>query len=314
MVSRAQSAGGSPLARSSLRRRSRFWENVNAYLFIAPWLIGFIVLTGGPMLGSLGLAFAQWNLLTPPSFLGIENFREMVQDDLFWISLANTAYYTFIAVPAQLVAALLAALAVNVRLKTVNLYRTLLYLPSITPSVASALLWTWIFNPDFGIANAFLEFLHLPKSQWIYDPATAKPAFILMSIWGIGPQMIIFLAGLQSVPDALHEAAAIDGADWWDRFRFVTLPMLSPVIFFSVIVGIIGSFQVFNTSFIMTQGGPANATLFYVLYLYRKAWESLEMGYASALAWVLFLIILAFTLIQFRVGRLWVFYEGDLRQ
>jgi multiple sugar transport system permease protein len=261
----------------------------------------------------LGLAFTRWNLLTPPSFLGLDNFRDMVQDDLFWTSLANTAYYTVIAVPVQLAAALLAALAVNVRLKAVNVYRTLLYLPSITPSVASALLWTWIFNPDFGLANAFLELLHLPRSQWIYDPATAKPAFILLSIWGIGPQMIIFLAGLQSVPDTLHEAAAIDGANGWERFRFVTLPMLSPVIFFSVIVGIIGSFQVFNAAFIMTQGGPANATLFYVLYLYRKAWESLEMGYASALAWVLFLIILAFTLIQFRVGRIWVFYEGDLR-
>jgi multiple sugar transport system permease protein len=313
MVVRVRSDSGSRAMRSSLLRRPRFRENVNAYLFVAPWLIGFIVLTGGPMLGSLALAFAQWNLLTSPKFLGIGNFRDMIQDDLFWISLANTAYYTFIAVPVQLVAALLAALAVNVRLRTVNVYRTLLYLPSITPSVASALLWTWIFNPDFGLANAALSFLHLPTSQWIYDPITAKPAFILLSIWGIGPQMIIFLAGLQSVPDTLHEAAAIDGANWWDRFRFVTLPMLSPVIFFSVIVGIIGSFQVFNASFIMTQGGPANATLFYVLYLYRKAWESLEMGYASALAWVLFLIILAFTLIQFHVGRIWVFYEGDLR-
>lgn len=299
--------------RNSWFARPRFRENVDAYLLIGPWLIGFLVLAVLPMVGSALLAFSRWNLLNPPHFLGIANFQGMVNDDLFWISLANTAYYTVIAVPLQLLAALLAAMAVNVRLRTVNIYRTLLYLPSITPSVASALLWTWIFNPDFGLANAFLEALHLPRSQWLYDPAMAKPAFILMSIWGIGPQMIIFLAGLQSVPDSLHEAAAIDGANWWNRFRSVTLPMLSPVIFFSVIVGIIGSFQVFNASYIMTQGGPANATLFYVLYLYRKAWESLEMGYASALAWVLFLIILAFTLIQFRLGRAWVFYEGDLR-
>jgi multiple sugar transport system permease protein len=314
MAVQAQPNSIPPTGRGPFFVRPRFRENVNAFLFIAPWLIGFLVLTAGPMIGSLGLSFAQWNLLTPPTFLGLGNFTDMVQDELFWISLANTAYYTFIAVPLHLLAALLAALAVNVRLRTVNIYRTMLYLPSITPSVASALLWTWIFNPDFGLANAFLSFLHLPTSQWIYDPQSAKPAFVLMGIWGIGPQMIIFLAGLQNVPDTLHEAAAIDGANWLDRFRYVTLPMLSPVIFFSVIVGIIGSFQVFNSSFIMTQGGPANSTLFYVLYLYRKAWESLSMGYASALAWVLFLIILLFTLIQFRVGRIWVFYEGDLRE
>jgi len=150
--------------------------------------------------------------------------------------------------------------------------------------------------------------------MWIYDPASAKPAMILMGIWGVGPQMVIFLAGLQSVPDALHEAAAIDGANFWQRFRHITLPMLSPVIFFSLIVGMIGSFQVFNSAFIMTQGGPADSTLFYVLYLYRKAWESLTMGYASAMAWVLFLIILAFTLIQFRLANRWVYYEGELRR
>jgi multiple sugar transport system permease protein len=293
--------------------RGRLRENLEAYVLIGPWLVGLIVLTAGPMLGSALLAFSEWNLLTPPKLIGTANFSEMAADDLFWKSLYNTAYYTFIGVPLQLVVALLAAMAVNVKLRFVNFYRTMLYLPSITPSVASALLWLWIFNPDFGIANALLDIVGLPKSTWIYDPQMAKPSFILMSLWGIGPQMIIFLAGLQNVPDSLHEAAAIDGANVLQRFRHITLPMLSPVIFYSVIVGIIGSFQVFNAAFVMTQGGPGNATLFYVLYLYRKAWESLAMGYASALAWVLFLIVLLLTVVQFRMASRWVYYEGGLR-
>ena len=294
--------------------RRRWRENLDGYLMIGPWLIGFLGLTAGPMIGSALLALSRWNLLSPPRLIGLGNFAELLRDDLFWVSLYNTAYYTVIGVPVHLLAALLAALAVNVRLRMVSFYRAMLYLPSITPSVASALLWTWIFNPDFGLANAVLDALGLPRSMWIYDPASAKPAMILMGIWGVGPQMVIFLAGLQSVPDALHEAAAIDGANFWQRFRHITLPMLSPVIFFSLIVGMIGSFQVFNSAFIMTQGGPANSTLFYVLYLYRKAWESLTMGYASAMAWVLFVVILAFTLVQFRLANRWVYYEGDLRR
>lgn len=298
-------------ARRIGKRRLR--ENVEAYILIGPWLIGLLVLTAGPMLGSAILSFSQWNLLTPPKLIGTANFSDLVVDDLFWTSLYNTAYYTFIGVPLQLLVALLAAMAVNAKLKLVSFYRTMLYLPSMTPSVASALLWIWIFNPDFGIANALLESLHLPTSTWIYDPQMAKPSLILMSLWGVGPQMVIFLAGLQNVPDSLHEAAAIDGANVFQRFRHITLPMLSPVIFFNVIVGFIGSFQVFNAAFIMTQGGPGNATLFYVLYLYRKAWESLTMGYASALAWVLFVIILILTVIQFRLANRWVYYEGDLR-
>jgi multiple sugar transport system permease protein len=296
-----------------LTKSRRVQENFEAYIFIGPWLIGLLVLTAGPMIVSAFLAFSEWNLLTPPKLIGLANFNEMVTDDLFWTSLSNTAYYTVIAVPLQLLVALLAAMVLNAKLKLANFYRTMLYLPSITPAVAGALLWTWIFNPDFGIANAFLEWLHLPTSMWIYDPQMAKPSFILMSLWSIGPQMIIFLAGLQNVPDSLHEAAAIDGANVFQRFRYITLPILSPVVFYSIIVGIIASFQVFNAAFIMTQGGPGNSTLFYVLYLYRKAWESLMMGYASALAWVLFVIILILTLVQFRLATRWVYYEGDLR-
>ena len=299
--------------RNSWFARPRFRENVDAYLLIGPWLIGFLVLAVLPMVGSALLAFSRWNLLNPPHFLGIANFQGMVNDDLFWTPLANTAYYTVIAVPLQLLAALLAAMAVNVRLRTVNIYRTLLYLPSITPSVASALLWTWIFNPDFGLANAFLEALHLPRSQWLYDPATAKPALHSDEHLGHRPTN-------DYLPGWPAERSGFPSRSRRHRRRELveSFPFGDPA---DALAGHLFQHDRwhyrlasgFQRVYIMTQGGPANATLFYVLYLYRKAWESLEMGYASALAWVLFLIILAFTLIQFRLGRAWVFYEGELR-
>jgi multiple sugar transport system permease protein len=292
----------------------RLRENLDAYVLIGPWLLGFLLLTAGPMLGSVVLALSDWDLLNAPKFIGLKNFPELWRDDLFWLSLYNTGYYTFISVPLHLAVALAAALILNLKLRWINYYRTMVYLPSITPSVASAFLWMWIFNPDFGLANGAMDLLGLPHSLWIWDPDMAKPSLILMGLWSIGPQMVILLAGMQSVPESLYEAASVDGAGPWHRFRHITLPMLSPVLFFSLIISIIRSFQVFNLAYIMTAGGPANATLFYVLYLYRSAWESLRMGYASALAWVLFLIILAFTLVQWRLANRWVYYEGELRR
>ena len=280
---------------------------------MAPWLVGLIGLVIGPMIASIALSLTSWDLVTSPKFVGIGNFQKLFKDDLFRIALGNTAFYTFIAVPLQLIVALLAALALNVKMKFLNYYRTMLYLPSVTPSVPFALLWTWIFNPDFGLANQVLSWFGIPPSLWIWDPDMAKPSFILMNLWTVGPIMVIFLAGLQSVPESLQEAASIDGAGPWQRFRHITIPMLSPVIFFNLIIGIIGSFQIFNSAYIMTQGGPGNATLFYVLYLYRMAWENLKMGYAAALAWVLFVVVLLFTLLQLSLARRWVFYEAELK-
>jgi multiple sugar transport system permease protein len=294
--------------------RARLRENLDAYVFLAPWLIGFICLTAGPMVASVVLSLSDWDLLNPRKFIGAANLVELVKDDLFWLSLYNTAYYSFLAVPLHLLAALGAALILNLRLRWINYYRTMVYLPSITPSVASAFLWMWIFNPDFGLANAAITSVGLPRSMWIWGPETAKSSLVLMGFWNIGPQMVIILAGLQSVPDSLYEAAAVDGATAWHRFRHITLPMISPVLFLSLIISVVRTFQIFNQAYIMTQGGPSNATLFYVLYLYRTAWESLRMGYASALAWVLFLIILLFTVVQWRLANRWVFYEGDLKR
>ncbi|HZQ99594.1 MAG TPA: sugar ABC transporter permease [Chloroflexota bacterium] len=304
-------------ARAIARRRGRsllFREKVDGYVMIAPWLIGLVVLTAGPMLASAALAFTNYDILTPPKFSGTANVERMLGDELFLTSLRNTAYYTFIGVPLHVAVALGAALLLNTKVTGIRFYRTAFYMPSMTPPVANALLWLWIYNPDFGLANIVLSTLHLPTSKWLWDKNTAIPSFILMSLWGLGSQMITFLAGLQNVPPQLHEAASIDGAGALQRFRHVTLPMLSPIVLFNTIIAVIGSFQVFTTAYIATNGGPENATLFYVLYLYRNGFEYFKMGYASALAWVLFLIVLVFTLVQFKLSNRWVYYEGDLRK
>jgi multiple sugar transport system permease protein len=296
------------------RRNSLLWrEAVDGYVFILPWLIGFFIFVAGPMVASLLISFMRWEIVTPPRWTGLEQYARLFNDSRFYLSLYNTAYYVFIGVPLHLFLALLAALAMNLNLRGIRFYRTVYFIPSITPVVASSLLWLWIFNPEFGLANSVLNRIGLPSLYWLQDPRLAKPAFIIMSFWTIGGQMVILLAGLKGIPRALYEAAEMDGAGWWNSFRYITLPMLSPAIFFNLILAIIGAFQVFTQSYIITGGGPENATLFYVLYLYRMAFENFRMGYASAMAWVLFVIILIFTFIQFRLSDRWVFYEGSVR-
>lgn len=253
-------------------------------------------------------------MLSTPQFVGLQNITNALKDPLVSKSLYNTAYYTFIGVPLQLMIALLLALALNQRIRGQAIYRTVFYLPAITPAVAFAVVWMQIFNTDFGVFNNILRALGLPGLNWLYNPNIAKPAFILMSMWTIGPQMVIFLAGLQGVPAELLEAAEIDGANSWQRFWGVVIPMLSPVIFFNLIIGIIGSFQVFNSAFIMTNGGPQNATLFVVLYVYLNGFRFFKMGYAATLAWMLFWIIMIFTAIQFFAGNRWVYYEGKVEK
>jgi multiple sugar transport system permease protein len=290
--------------------KARRREAIDGYLFIAPWLIGFVFLVSGPMIASLLLSFMSWDLFSPPQWVGLENFKRLFSDPLVWISLYNTAFFTFISVPLNLIVALGAALLLNTSIKGQSVFRTAFYLPAIMPAVANAVLWFWILNPEVGLANAFLRMLGLPESQWLFDPATAKPAFILMTLWGIGNTMVIFLAGLQGIPQTLYDAAHVDGANWWQRFRVVTVPMLSPVILFNLVLGVIASFQIFTSAFLLTNGGPENATLFTVLYLYRLGFEQFQMGYASALAWLLFTVILVFSLIQLKFSRTWVYYEG----
>jgi multiple sugar transport system permease protein len=298
------------------RRSSKLlWrEALDGYLFIAPWLVGFVLFVAGPMLGAVALALMRWDLIGEPEWVGLANFRWLFTNRLVGISLWNTAFYTILSVPLGLVASLGAALLLNQRLHFQSWFRTAFYLPAVTPAVASAMLWLWILNPDIGLANSLLRALGLAPLKWIYDPALAKPTLVLLSLWGIGNTMIVFLAGLQGIPQSLYEVAEIDGATWWHRFRYVTLPMLSPVILFNMIVGIIASFQVFTSAYLLTTGmatsGPQNSLLFTVLYIYRLGFEQSNMGAAAALAWLLFLIIMIFSLIQLRLSRAWVYYEG----
>lgn len=283
----------------------------DGYVFMSPWLLGFLLFTAGPMIASALLSFMKYEIVVPPKWTGTYNYTRLFSDSLFYKSLANTAYYTFLAVPLQLTVALLMALMMNLKLKFINVFRTMYYMPSIVPIVASVLLWMWIFNPEFGLANAILARFGVRAQAWFYDPKMVKNTFIIMSLWGVGGQMIIYLAGLQGIPEHLYEAAKIDGAGTLAMFRRITLPMLSPTIFFNLIMGIIGSFQVFTSAFIATNGGPKDESLFYVLYLYRNAWEFWRMGYACAMAWILFVIVLTLTLAQFRLANVWVYYEGE---
>jgi len=284
-------------------------ERRDGWLFASPFILGVLLFWVGPMLYSVYLVLHDWNMIAPPEFVGLGNLQRLVQDPLLGISLWNTTYYTIIGVPLRLVAAFGLALALNQDIAGRSAYRTALYLPSITPAVASAVIWVQMLNPEFGVINAVLSWFGIPPVRWLYDPAAAKPAFILMSLWGVGPQMIIFLAGLQNVPDFLKEAAQIDGANAWHIFRNVTLPMVSSTILFNLTMGIIGSFQVFSSAFVMTRGGPQNSTLFMVLYIYDSAFARFQMGYAATLAWLLFFIIMIVTYVQMHISDRWVYYE-----
>ena len=311
MAISARTAG--PLAAPGRRLLPK--EAVEGYACILPWLIGFLSFVAGPMVAAFAISFTDWSMLTPPRWVGVGNYQRMLADPLFYAVLYNTAFISFLSVPLQLALALLIALGLNEQLRGVALYRTLFYLPSQMPIVASALLWLWVMNPEFGLANALITLFGLPPLRWLFDPATVKPSIVLITLWGgIGTPLIIFLAGLQGVPDSLYEAAEIDGAGALARFRHITLPMLSPIIFFNLIIGIIASFQAYFTLvFITTQGGPANTSLIFILYIYFKAFRDFDMGYASTLAWTLFLIVLVLTAINFLLARFWVHYEGAER-
>ena len=286
------------------------------YVFLSPWILGLIFFTGGPIIASLILEFCDWDLITAPKLVGFGNFIKMFSDSRFLASMGNTFYYTLFSVPLGIVGSVMVALLMNQKWKTVRLLRTIYYLPSVTAGVASAIIWMWLLNPDFGLINYGLSLLGIKGPMWMADEVWSKPAIVIMSLWGVGGNMIIYLAGLQGIPRQLYEAADIDGAGMFDKFRFVTLPMLTPVIFFNLIMSIVASFQIFTQVYVMTggQGGPADSTLVMVLYIYQQAFKFHNMGYASAIAWMLFIIILVFTLLQFKVAGGWVHYEGELKK
>lgn len=287
-------------------RQRRIW----GLIMVSPWVIGFLLFTLGPMIASLYFSVTNYSVLKPPSFVGLDNYRELLFEDArHGTALYNTIYYTAFQVPLSLLLALSVAILLNQGLPGENVFRTIYYLPSVVSGVAMAMLWLWLLDPNVGMVNEVLGWVGIRGPQWLHSPVWSKPGLILMSMWRIGGSMVIFLAGLQGVPQELYDAAMADGATWWHKIRHVTLPLITPTIFFSLIMGIIGSFQVFTNSYIMTEGGPVNSTLFYVLYLYWNAFSFLRMGYASAMAWILFVIMMVFTLAQFAAARRWVYYE-----
>ena len=300
------------LSGRALSPRAR--DNIAGYLFIAPWLLHMMLLIWVAMLASLVLSFYKTDFITTFEPIGIANYRQLLNDPLFFKSLVNTAYYTFGMVPLGIIFALVIAMLLNQNVLGLGVWRTVYYLPSIVSGVAVSILWLYLLNPRFGLINQMLARVGIDGPRWIYSEQWAIPSFIMMGVWGAGGNMLLYLAGLQGIPTELYEAAKIDGAGAWRCFRHVTIPMLTPTIFFNLIMSIIGAWQVFTQSYIMTGGGPNNATLTMVLYLYRKAFQQFYFGYASALAWVLFAIVLGFTLLVFRSSDAWVFYAGEVRR
>ncbi|NLE43315.1 MAG: sugar ABC transporter permease [Chloroflexi bacterium] len=309
-----------PASDKGVPRSSRFHlkpqarDNLAGYLFTLPWTVHLLFLIGLTMLASLGISFTETDFLTKLRFVGLGNYQGLMRDPLFWKSLRNTAYYTFASVPLSVIFALAIALLLNLKVKGLSVYRLMYYTPSIVSGVAVAIIWQYVLNPRFGLLNLGLKAIGIRGPQWIYSQQWAMPAFIIMGVWGAGGNMLLYLAGLQGIPTTLYEAAKIDGANRWRRFWAVTVPMLSPTILFNLVGNLIGSWQIFSQSYLMTQGGPNNATLTMVLYLYNKGFQQFRFGYASAIAWVLFLIVLVFTFLLLRSSEMWVFYEGELRR
>ncbi|QGQ97518.1 sugar ABC transporter permease [Paenibacillus psychroresistens] len=286
-------------------------KNVTGYLFISPWLIGLFVFTLFPLLYSIVLSFTDWNLLEKANFIGLSNYDKMAHDDTFWAAIKVTFIYSAVSVPLGIIFGILLAVLLNQKLPGIRLFRTIFYLPAVVSGVAVAMLWLWVFDPKYGIINTILSWFGITGPEWLSDPNTALTSLIIMSLWGIGDAMIIYLAGLQGVPRELYEAADVDGASVVRKFWNITIPMLTPTIFFNLIMGIIKSFQVFTQALVMTKGGPGDSTMFYVLYLYQNAFNFFKMGYASALGWVLFLIIMVLILVLFKTSGRWVYYGGD---
>lgn len=294
-----------------LGKNRMFWRrNIEGYLFISPWIIGFVVFTAGALLGSFSISLTKWNIVGTPELVGLANYQKMVEDRFFWQSIKVTLYY-LLNVPLNVVLGLLLALLLNQKVKGLSVFRTIFFLPSVASGVAVSLLWMWIFNPRFGIINVLLKKIGIIGPLWLGSEAWAIPALIIMSIWGVGGGMLIYLGALQGIPTAFYEAATLDGAGAWKKLLHITVPMITPVLLLNLVMGVIVSFQVFTQAYVMTDGGPNYATLFYVMYLYQQAFVWFNMGYASALSWVLFLIILVFTVIILKTSSSWVYYESD---
>lgn len=295
------------LGMSTRKRQQLYW----GLAFVAPAVIGFLLLKVTPIVASFFIAMTDWNVAGSANFIGMDNFvRMLTADPLFWKSLWVTGLYAFFSVPLSMLFAFALAVLLNNNIPWLGAFRTIFYLPSIVPVIASSILWLWMFNPDFGLFNSFLGLFGIPKQRWIYDEDQVVGSLVFMSLWSVGPMMIIFLAGLQDVPNQLYEAVEIDGGNAWHKMIHVTVPMMTPTILFNLLISTINALQTFVQPFIMTDGGPNNGSLFFVFYVYRKAFQEQQMGYASALAWALFVLICALSFLIFKTSRRWVFYHG----
>ena len=295
---------------SAMRRR----EAIEGVLYTSPWIIGFLVFVAGPLVASMYLSFTKYNVLRPPQFIGLQNYiYAFTKDDLFLPSIGRTFYYALLSVPLAMAGSLFVAVLLNQKLKATAFWRTMYFLPTLTPLVAAALLWRWMLNPDVGLVNYLLGLIGIDGPGWLSSIQWAIPALVLMGLWASvgGARMIIFLAGLQDVPMEMLEAAEIDGAGMWSKFWHVTMPLLTPTIFFNLVLGIIFALRTFEVAFVSTAGGPARATWFISLHIYQNAFVSFDMGYASALAWLFFIIVFGLTYLQFRLSGRWVFYAGE---
>jgi multiple sugar transport system permease protein len=285
-----------------------------AMLFLMPWFIGFLVFTLYPMGASLVYSFSEYHSKKPLEFIGIDNYTNLVKDDLFWKSLSNTLYMVAIGVPLTLLFSFICAILLNIKVRGQSIYRVIYFLPSIVPTVASTILWLWLFNPRVGLVNIFLGFIGIDGPNWLSNPQWSKTGLVILGIWGMGGTIMIYLSGLQDVPQSLMEAAELDGASWWQRLRHVTIPMVSPITVFNLITGVIGMFQYFSQAYVFrgsgSLGAPLNSTMFYSLYLYQNGFQFLKMGYASAMAWVLFIIILICTILLLKASEKLTYYAG----
>ena len=294
------------MKKSAMKTRTR--DTIAFFLFISPWLIGFVVFTIVPMLASLFISFTDWNILTPPVWSGTKNFQTIFSDPLFYKSIQVTLTYTLFSVPLNIILSIFVAMLLNNALPGMRLFRTIFYLPAIVSGVVISVIWLWIYNPDYGLINGFLAMFGIEGPGWVYDENWALPSLIIMSLWGIGTNIVLYLAGLQSISTEFYEAAHIDGANFWQRLIYITLPSMSPVLLFTTLTGIINSLQTFTQAFIMTDGGPNNATNFYAYYIYNNAFVWRKMGEACAQAWILFIIIFILTMITLKVSNGHVHY------
>ncbi len=299
--------------RRGFLRTNRQQEALWFWITVSPWLIGFLIFTLGPVVASIYLSFTDWDFFNPPQLVGLDNYQLLFTNDLFWKVLGNTFYYALLAIPLGLVAATVLAYLLNQQIQGMRFYRTLFYLPALVPIVVSSFVFIWLLAPA-GLINDFLGVFGIDGPRWLLDEAWVKPALVIMSLWGVGGAMVLILAGMQGIPKELYEAAELDGAGESSLFFRITLPMLTPILFFNLVMGVIGSLQTFTQVYLMTSGGPNNASMMMVPFLFQIGFEFYRMGQASAVAWILFIIILSLTLLVFRSSSLWVFYESEVRR